>query len=67
MAKKAQPPTSSSSSSSEDEGSNWQMLADMWPVQDRPAALQDKRTVNNKDMATLQVFNYGIIVGTLKL
>ena len=33
----------------------------MWPVQDRPATLQDKRTVNGKDMATLQVIIINLV------
>ena len=41
------------SSSDEDQASNWNLLKEIWPVADRPLALQDKNTVNKKDMDTL--------------
>ena len=37
----------------EDLGSNWELLKETWPIEDRPLALRDKDTVNKKSMDTL--------------
>lgn len=40
-------------SGSEFETSNWSILAEIWPVADRPPALQIKKVVNHKSMEEL--------------
>ena len=42
--------TDSEESGSEYEESNWSILAEIWPVADRPPALQIKKVVNRKSM-----------------
>ena len=42
-----------SENSSEEEDSNWHILSQIWPVSDRPPALQSRRVVNNKSMEEL--------------
>lgn len=44
---------SNDSTSEEDLGSNWELLKESWPIEDRPMALRDKETVNKKSMDTL--------------
>lgn len=45
--------SSSSSEQSDDEGTNWSMLASVWPVERRPIALQDKEKFNKMELNNL--------------
>ena len=45
--------TDVSECSSEEDASNWAILANIWPLADRPRALQKKENVNKKSMEEL--------------
>ena len=36
---------------------NWSLMAGLWPVEERPEALQDREMVNSMDLNTLLTFH----------